>query len=251
MKNYNVKNYIRYKQDVKQANSGLEGLMWGEYSRDDIIIKNMPMVETIARKFNTAQQASGVLNLEDLIQEGNKGLVQGVDRLNWDILNESNDIEASIKSFLSKRIKGAIRRSIDINRGSIKIPEYKLIEIRKDNGKDEKLTNLFFNSIFDSLDKSIEQDEEFNDPPDKTSDYNLELLSSYLLSLINKFLNKDEAEILRLFYGLNTDRMQAKDIAKLLNFESKNAFVRISQIKKKAIDKLSENVNYSQVVDYL
>tara|TARA_X000001382_G_scaffold92394_1_gene66927 strand:+ start:852 stop:1607 length:756 start_codon:yes stop_codon:yes gene_type:complete len=251
MKNYNVKNYVRYKQDVKQANGRLEGLMWDEYSRDDIIIKNMPMVEKIARKFNTAQQASGVLNLEDLIQEGNKGLVQGVDRLNWDILHESDNIETSIKSFLSKRIKGAIRRSIDINRGSIKIPEYKLIEIRKDNGKDEKLTNLFFNSIFDSLDKSIDQDEKFNDPPDKNSDYNLELLSSYLLSLINKFLNKDEAEILRLFYGLNTNRMQAKDIAKLLNFESKNAFVRISQIKKKAIDKLSENVNYSQVVDYL
>lgn len=251
MKNYNVKNYARYKQDLKRSSAAVEGLMWDEYDREDLIIKNMPMVESIAHKFNTAQQASGILNLEDLIQEGNKGLVQGVDRLDWEILDESSDIQASIKSFLSKRIKGSIRRAIDINRGSIKIPEYKLIQIRKDNGKDEKLTSLFFNSVFDSLDKSISSDDDFIDPPDESSEYNLELLSGYLLSLINKFLNKDEAEILRLFYGLNTDKMPAKEIAKLLNFESKNAFVRISQIKKKAIDKLSENVNYSQVVDYL
>ena len=251
MKNYNAKNYARYKQDLKRSSAAVEGLMWDEYDREDLIIKNMPMVESIARKFNTAQQASGILNLEDLIQEGNKGLIQGVDRLDWDILDDSENIETSIKSFLSKRIKGSIRRAIDINRGSIKIPEYKLIEIRKDNGKDEKLASLFFNSVFDSLDKTIDDDENFVDPPDESSEYNLELLSSYLLSLINKFLTEDEAEILRLFYGLNTDKVPAKEIAKLLNFESKNAFVRISQIKKKAIDKLSENVNYSQVIDYL
>ena len=66
MKNYNVKNYARYKQDLKRSGAAVEGLMWDEYDREDLIIKNMPMVESIARKFNTAQQASGILNLEDM-----------------------------------------------------------------------------------------------------------------------------------------------------------------------------------------
>ena len=34
----------------------------------------MPLVENLARKFSTAQQASGVMNINDLIQEGNKNL---------------------------------------------------------------------------------------------------------------------------------------------------------------------------------
>ena len=37
----------------------------------------------------------------------------------------------TLKSFLSKRIKGGIRRAIDKNRGDIRIPEHKLNEIRK------------------------------------------------------------------------------------------------------------------------
>ena len=42
------------------------------------------------------------------------------------MIDESPDVEKTLKSFLSKRIKGAIRRAIDINRGDIKIPEHKL-----------------------------------------------------------------------------------------------------------------------------
>jgi hypothetical protein len=47
-------------------------------------------------------------------------------------------MEKTLKSFFSKRIKGSIRRQIDSNRGSIRIPEHKLNEIRKDFGKDKK-----------------------------------------------------------------------------------------------------------------
>ena len=120
MKKYNVQNYIRYKEDLKRSMP--EGLFWDEYTRDELIIKFMPLVENLARKFATSQQASGVLTINDLIQEGNKGLILAVDKLDWSKLNESEDMEQTLKSFFSKRIKGAIRRAIDINRGDIKIP---------------------------------------------------------------------------------------------------------------------------------
>ena len=132
MKNYNVQNYIRYKKDMKQCMKRIDMTqIYDEYTREELIIKFMPLVENLARKFSTAQQASGVMNINDLIQEGNKNLTIAVDKINWDTLYKSDDVEKTIKSFLSKRIKGGIRRAIDINRGTMRIPEHKINEIDK------------------------------------------------------------------------------------------------------------------------
>ena len=67
MKKYNIQNYIRYKEDLKVSMP--DGKMWDEYSRDELIIKFMPLAENLARKFSTSQQASGVLSINDLIQK--------------------------------------------------------------------------------------------------------------------------------------------------------------------------------------
>jgi DNA-directed RNA polymerase specialized sigma subunit len=45
--------------------------MWNEYTRDELVIKFLPLVENIARKFSTLSQACGILTINDLIQEGN------------------------------------------------------------------------------------------------------------------------------------------------------------------------------------
>src|SRR6056300_926389 len=172
MKKYNVQNYIRYKEDLKRSMP--EDKFYDYYTRDEMIIKFMPLVENLARKFATSDQASGVLSINDLIQEGNKGLTLAVDKLDWDMLIDSEDIEKTLKSFFSKRIKGAIRRAIDINRGDIRIPEHKLTEIRK-NPKDEKMVAMFFfNSIFLSIDDR-EPDDPVFDIPDDSDEYNQEI----------------------------------------------------------------------------
>ena len=75
-----------------------------------MIIRFLPLVENLARKFSTSQQASGVLDIRDLIQDGRIGLTKAVDRIDWERMNESEDKEQTMKSFLSKRIRGAIRR---------------------------------------------------------------------------------------------------------------------------------------------
>ena len=152
MKNYNIQNYIRYKDDVETSISNLEGKFYDEYTREELIIKFLPLVENLARKFSTSQQASGVLSILDLIQFGHIGLIKAVDRLDWNLFAASENKEQTIKSFLTKRIKGAIRRAIDINRGDMRIPEHKLNDIRKRFGKDEKMVAMFFNSIFLSID---------------------------------------------------------------------------------------------------
>jgi RNA polymerase sigma factor (sigma-70 family) len=255
MKKYNIQNYIRYKKDVEQAIFNLPKIENGDYTvynRKQMITCFLPLVENLARKFSTSQQASGVMTIMDLIQEGNSGLTKAVDRIDYEVLKESEDQEKTIKSFLSKRIKGQIRRAIDINRGDMRIPEHKLNEIRRNFGKDKKMVEMFFNSIFLSIDEKPSQDENMvYQIPDKSEPYNMNLLNIYLKGLMKKYLDNKEYEVLRMSYGLDCDKMQAKEIAQELNIQGSSAYVRISQLKKQAVKKLIENVDHSQVLDYL
>ena len=251
MKSYNVSNYIKYKQDLNRSMPDDE-ILYAMLTRDELIVRFLPLVENLARKFSTSQQASGVLSINDLIQEGSVGLVAAVDRIDWEKLCESDDIEKTIKSFLSKRIKGAIRRAIDINRGNIRIPEHKLNEIRKDFGKNRQMVEMFFNSIFLSIDSKPNQDENMAyQIADQSEPYNKELLNVYLIGLLKKHLNHKEYEVLRLSYGLDCDKHSAKQIAEKLQIKGTSAYVRVSQLKKQAVERLIENVDHSQVLDYL
>jgi RNA polymerase sigma factor (sigma-70 family) len=253
MKKYNIRNYVRYKDDVKASINLIEFKAFQDYTRDELIVTFLPLVENIARKFSTSDQASGVMDITDLIQDGSLGLIRAVDKIIWETVTESDDPEKTLKSFLSKRIKGSIRRAIDINRGDIRIPEHKLNEIRKDEGKDKAMVAMFFNSIFLSIDEQVNEDDEnmMHQIPDQSEPYNIALLNIYLTSLLKKHLDKREFEVLRLSYGLNCDKHSANKIAEILNIEGSSAYVRISEIKKQAVQKLIENVDSSQVIDYL
>ena len=249
MKSYNVQNYIRYKQDLKQAYKRLpQKFDYRDYSRDELIILFMPLVENLARKFATSQQASGVMSINDLIQEGAAGLIRAVDKIHWDTIMESEDQEKTIKSFLSKRIKGAIRRGIDKNRGSMRLPEHKLNELRKSDGK--KAVELFFNSVFSSIDDQ-ENNNKVYQIPDKSNEYNNAMLNSYLLSILKLHLDDKEYDVLRMSYGLDCVKHSATEIANKIGINGSSSYVRVSQLKKQAIQKLIDNVDASQVIDFL
>jgi RNA polymerase sigma factor (sigma-70 family) len=251
MKKYNIQNYIRYKEDVKQAVARLEGKMWDEYTREELTTKFLPLVENIARKFATSQQASGVMSIMDMIQSGSLGLVQAVRKLDYEKLRESEDMEKTLKSFFAKRIKGSIRRQIDINRGSIRIPEHKLNEIRKNFGKDKKMVEMFFNSIFLSIDANPIDEDMVYQIPDTSEPYNVDLLNIYLKGLCQSHLSDKEYQVIRLSYGLDCKKHSATEIAKYLGIEGSSSYVRISQLKRQAVDKLIENVDHSQVLDFV
>lgn len=251
MKKYNVQNYIRYKEDLKASMP--PDKFYDYYTRDELIIRFMPLVENLARKFSTTQQASGVLSINDLLQIGHEGLIRAVDKLDWDLLVDSDDIEKTLKSFFSKRIKGNIRRRIDMMRGDIRIPEHKLNEIRN-NPKDKTMVAMFFNSVFLSIDAQVKNDDDENmmyQIPDKSEPYNIQIMNVYLKSLMEKHLSGNEYEVLRLSYGLDCDKHSAKEIASILNIQGVSSYVRISELKKQAVQKLIDNVDQSQVLDIL
>ena len=251
MKKYNIHNYIRYKEDVKRSMP--IDKPYTTYTRNELIIKFMPLVENLARKFPTSQQASGILSIEDLIQIGNEALVRAVDKLDIEVLEASEDMEKTLKSFLSKRIKGAIRRRVDMHRGNMRIPEHKINEIRS-NPQDKKMVAMFFNSMFLSIDDQVHSDDDDSavfQVPDESEPYNIQLLNMYLTSLLRKHLNEKEYEVIRLSYGLDCEKHSAKEIAELLNIEGVSSYVRVSELKKQAVNKLIENVDHSQVIDFL
>ena len=254
MKKYNIFNYIRYKEDLKEVMP--KDKPYHDYTRKELIIKFLPLAESMARKFSTSDQASGILSILDLIQIGSEGLTKAVDKLDWDRLKNEDgtwkpkeEIEKTLKSFFSKRIKGAIRRRIDMHRGTMRLPEHKLNEMR--NTKDKKMVAMFFNSIFLSIDAQINDEDIFNQIPDKSEPYNIALMNVYLKSLMIKYLNTQQYEVLRLSYGLDCDKLSAKDIATQLNIKGSGNYVRISELKKQAVLTLIDNVDHSQVLDYL
>ena len=250
MKKYNISNYVRYKEDLKSIMP--KDKPYEEYTRNEMIVKFMPLVEIMARKFSTSDQASGILSILDMLQCGNEALTRAVDKLDWVELRKSQDIEKTLKSFFSKRIKGAIRRRIDMHRGNMRIPEHQLNKIRKDNGKDKKMVTMFFNSIFLSIDATPSNDDNMMyQLPDKSEPYNIPLLNAYLTSLLKKHLNHREYEVLRLSYGLDCEKHTAKQIAAELGIDGASNYVRVSELKKQAVQKLIDNVDHSQVLDYL
>lgn len=251
MKKYNVKNYVRYKEDLKRSNSRIPIKNFIDYTPEELKIVFLPLVENIGRKFATSQEASGVMSINDIIQEGSFQLCKAVDKIDRLRLMQSEDIEQTLKSFLAKRIRGGIRREIDKNRGTMRIPEHKLNEIRKDGGKDKKMVAMFFNSIFLSIDANPNDDNMVYQIPDKSDPYNETLLNTYIMSLLSKNLEWNEMLVLSKSYGLDGPKWSANEIAAALDLKGVSAYVRVSELKKQAVQKLIDNVDHSQVLDYL
>ena len=249
MKKYNVKNYVRYKEDVKRVIESIKQKRFVDYKPEELKVIFLPLVENISRKFATSQEASGVMSINDIIQEGSLQLCKAVDKIDRNRLFESEDIEKTLKSFLAKRIRGGIRRAIDINRGAMRIPEHKLNEIRK--SKDEKMVAMFFNSIFLSIDASANDEDMVYQIPEKSDPYNETLLNAYIMSLLTKHLEWNEMLVLSKSYGLDGPKWSASEIATALEIKGVSAYVRVSEIKKQAVQKLIDNVDHSQVLDYL
>jgi RNA polymerase sigma factor (sigma-70 family) len=256
MKKYNIANYNRHQADLKQVTKSIpKQLPDFQLTRDDLIVKYMPLVENLARKFSTSQTASGVLDITDLTQYGYLGLTKAIDRLEVPILIESADPEKTIKSFISKRVKGAIRRAINIHRGDMKIPEHKLNELRGLNLEEHEYdprVALFFSQVFQSTDEFQAGNAEGFDPFDKADDspeYNIEILNKYLLGIMGKYLSQQQYDVLRLSYGLDVPKMSAIEIAAFLDMSMVTANVRVSQIKREAINLLIENTDPNEVFE--
>ena len=63
MKKYNIKNYVRYKDDLKRCIESVKSKRFVDYNPEELKIIFLPLVENISRKFATSQEASGVMSI--------------------------------------------------------------------------------------------------------------------------------------------------------------------------------------------
>lgn len=250
MKKYNVENYVRYKNDLDDVRK----INKYKSDRDKLIIDNMYLVERVTKSFTTDAKFIGVLNLQDLIQEGSIGLIQAIDRIDWTVIADSVDPLKTMESFLTKRIKGTIRRAINNYRTNMRVPESEMNRLKKkyqETNDDEEIINQFLKAIFLQLDNNNEYGESYInniiDPDSVTEPLNIDELNK----MITKHLTEKEQIVINNSYGLGMDKLKAKDIAKLIGLKGDNSQVRVSEIKKESIKKLYNNLDKNNFIKFL
>lgn len=248
MKKYNVQNYIRYKNDLETTTRINEQ----KFDDENLVIKYLPLVESIARRFSTESKYIGILTIEDLIQEGSIGLIKALKNVDEEVLMSSVDPDATLKSFLSKRIKGTIRRAINNNRSNMRIPESEMNRLKKkskETNSDEEIINQFLQAIFLQLDNTNANGDSFiNNVVDDSEDY---LHNDDLLKMIRLYLNEKEQVVVMRSFGIDCDRKKAKDIALEIGLKGENSQVRVSEIKRAAIMKLCNSLDKNQFIKFL
>ena len=116
--------------------------------------------------------------------------------------------------------------------------------MRKES-EDKHNVEMFFRSIFLTIDDGKDN----NNFQDKAEPYNINILNAYLKGVMQKHLSPIEYEVLRMAYGLDCNKHKGLEIANALGIKGINNFVRVSEIKKKAVDKLIDSVDYNQFID--
>ncbi len=257
MKKYNQQNMKRHQKDRKNTIDMVsKQLTFRNMNREDMITMCMPMAEHIALKFPKSEQASGILALDDMLQIGYLAIIKAVDKIDDAILMASDNPEKTCRTYIGKRIKGAIRRAINIHRGTMKIPEWKLNEVRGmelEDGEYDKGVNLFFSQIFEASDAWEPAYPGQHNPYDIADDsdpYNIDIINKYLLGIMWKYCTAEQYQVLRLSYGLDCPKLSAVEIANFLDMNMSTSVVRVSQIKRDAIHQLKINVKPNELFGY-
>lgn len=247
MKKYNVKNYVRYKNDRDSSIRINE-----KRDEQDLVVKYLPLVEQIARRFSTEGKYIGILTINDLIQEGSIGLIRAIRNVDEEILLNSPDPDATLQSFLSKRIKGTIRRAINNYRNNMRIPESEMNRLKKkskETNSDEEIINQFLQAIFLQLDNINANGESYiNNIVDDSDEY---VHNDNLVKMIKIHLNEKEQTVIMQSFGIDCDRKKAKEIALEIGLKGENSQVRVSEIKRAAIIKLCNNLDKNHFIKFM
>lgn len=247
MRWYNHKNYGKFKNEL----IGISDVEIDLNDHTTIIKKFINLPESIARTFSLTERSCGRVNIEDLIQEGMVALCVASKMVDKDMVENSTDEERIIAKYLSIRIRGAIRRAIDSSRGTIRIPERAIREIRNGDIENESIKQTFFGNVLKVLeDNTASSNSRFVVDFDGTlQEYNYNFVVAYILGVFNTNLDRDECEVLKMFYGLGTKKVHLKDMCPY--FDGKYNRQEISEIKNKSIDKIERKINKGVILDLL
>jgi len=246
MKSYSKSNYQRYKKEL----SSVRGVRLNLDDKSTIINNYLYLPEYIARRFPLAETSCGRLNIEDLIQEGMVALVLAVEMVDADVVKNSTNQDLILKSYLTHKIKGAIKRAVINSRGTIRLPERVVREIRSGDNTNENAKSTYFGNVL----KRIEDDEVSNnkivvDFNGDLIEYSYPFVVAYLLGVLKPILNELELKVVRQWYGIGMTKQSLGQIAK--NLGDGLTEIKVFEIKKAAKAKIDESINRDKVMDFL
>jgi RNA polymerase primary sigma factor len=228
-------------------------------ARDRMVRANLRLVVNIARGYSGKGLA-----LQDLIEEGNLGLLRAVEGFD-------PGMNTRFSTYASYWIKQSIKRALVNTAKTIRIPAYMVEllakwrratnqltdklgraptheEIAKDLGLPKKKLSIIKKAIrvynsapqTDQPDGSWSIDEMLEDGRSKSPD--LEMVESddlsHVLQLLDK-MDKREATVLRMRFGLDAEEPKTlKEIGESLGLTRE----RVRQIESEALQKLSESI---------
>ena len=180
----------------------------------NIPVEYYKMANKIANSFSKEYAAIGIMNINDLNQEGYWALLKSWRRIDWQYIStlESQlDRDKAINKFLSISIKGLISDSIKSNVDGSGRP---IKGIWNNEDKKRYTTGFGFISVlfphwFDSDVLSILEDEVY--------DYDYDKLGEYLEGWLKKYTSKNHLMI-QMFYGLDDIYSKPKKMRDIANF---------------------------------
>ena len=209
-----------------------------------INLEHMPYIQwprSLANSFERAWNRIGILDLNDLLQEGYYSFYSAWLKLDWKMINAAPEEERTgiIINYLKINIKNGIKRAIAHDRDTIRIPEayYKLkphgaaYEGKYDlNYQIDIFLTRTFASFFNS---------HYMDVVDEISNYNNDRLNEHLNDVMDIFLTPFEKDVLCMFYGIDEPFDRKVGLARIAE-KYKKSIVWIKKTKAKALQKLKQ-----------
>ena len=197
----------KYKKEEKLLEMYKNG---DESAKNKLIEHNLRLVAHIAKKY------TGIFkDGDDAVSIGTIGLIKGISSYNF-------DKKTKLSTYISRCIENEILMAVRSGKKA-----HNEVSIDEPIGTDSEGNNITFNDIL-----SNEEDEILEV-------VNLKLVKSSLAKLIDSVLDKRERIIIVLRYGLADGREYTQnEIAKKLKISRSY----VSRIEKRALEKLSENM---------
>ena len=252
---------IELANTIKNARGSLDEkvILHGQRARDKMILANMRLVVSIAKKY-----AHSNLDLADLIQDGSMGLMKAVDRF---------QVERGFKfsTYATWWIRQAISRSISDTSRTIRLPVYihdMLSAVRKvkrhyanEHGMEADIEIIseisgipastlkmleLYNADSISIDQPVGDDDStlvdvVKDTKNPTPEeyHKFKVLEAYVINVLEE-LTKRERDIIKMRYGIESDKMTLEEIGKVFGISRE----RVRQIESKAIKKLKKIMTF-------
>ena len=224
MKAYDMSNYRRHLKDLGRIKS-----------HDPYDIKTyFKGAFDIAQSFNTEESASGVLNKEDLIQECYTALLEAWKNMDMDAVREADEPQAKAWSYLKKSINLKARQKIHDKKDGIRISHRKRWDITETKNVDDFLTQLFPGEWFAENDEAMDLiDYGYN------SRYDIEQLAFAFEDVFREYLTDREEMVLKMSFGVDTDKLSSKNIAKALGITVSNVdktkFISLQKLRNEEV----------------